>query len=166
MKKFTLPILLLGLIIFLFTACPYASKVPIDKANVKVDSKLIGKWVKASDMTKENPKFFEISEIGEFKYNIFENEYNTSDSAYKQTLYVSHITEIEDLKFLNMQKDGQGDYYLHKIEMGSDEFTLFELTDNIDEKYNTSEELKSFVKKHMKLSFFYNKDETKYLKSK
>lgn len=64
-----------------------------------------------------------------------------------------------------MQQDGKGDYYLYRIDMGNGEFTLFELTDNIDEKFNTSAELKAFVKKNMGLSFFYNKDEERYLKS-
>jgi uncharacterized membrane protein YkgB len=43
---------------------------------------------------------------------------------------------------------------------------LYELTDNIDEKFTESQKLKEFVKKNMHLSFFYNKDEKKYVKVK
>jgi hypothetical protein len=43
---------------------------------------------------------------------------------------------------MNMQQDGQGDYYLHRIDLGDKEFSLYEVTDNIDEKFNTSPELK------------------------
>jgi hypothetical protein len=165
MKKSIFAILLMATIVVVFTACPYTSSVPIDNPSVQIDSKLLGKWVKTSDQANENPTFFVITAIGDVKYNIVKNEYNTYDSAYSQTIYVSHISKIDNLSFMNMQQDGKGDYYLYRIDMGNGEFTLFELTDNIDEKFNTSAELKAFVKKNMGLSFFYNKDEERYLKS-
>ncbi|MDF1548757.1 MAG: hypothetical protein P1P88_13115 [Bacteroidales bacterium] len=165
MKKNLLSLSVLAIAVLILTACPYASKVPIDVAGVKIQKELLGKWVKAGDQEKENPEYFVISPIGDVKYNIVKNEYNTYDSAYKQTIYISHISKVDNLSFMNMQQDGKGDYYLYKIDLGSDEFTLFELTDNIDEKFNTSEELKAFVQKNMNLSFFYNKDEERYIKS-
>lgn len=165
MKKTTLPLTILIVVMFLITACPYASKVPIDQPSVKINKMMLGKWIKASDQSKENPEYYVIKPLGEKKYNIIKNEYQSSDSSYKETIYISHITKIDDMRFINMQKDGTGDYYLHRIDLSQDEFTLFEITDNIDEKFNTSEDLKSFVKSYMKLSFFYNKDEKKYIKS-
>jgi hypothetical protein len=165
MKKTIVPFLMIASIVIFFTACPYTSSVPIDNASVKVDKNLIGKWVKTSDQTNENPTFFVISNIGDLKYNIVKNEYNSYDSAYSQTVYVSYISKIDNLSFMNMQQDGKGDYYLYRIELGNGEFTLYELTDNIDEKFNTSEELKAFIKKYMNLSFFYNKDEERYIKN-
>jgi len=165
MKKNIIPLSILAAFIFVMTACPYASKVPIDNPTTKVKSELVGKWLKASDKEKENPEYYVISGIDEYKYNIVKFEYQTSDSSYKETKYVSHMSQLEDISFLNMQKDGVGDYYLHKIDLSSNEFSLFEITDNIDEKFSTSADLKAFVKKNMRLSFFYNKDEIKYVKN-
>ena len=153
-------------VIIFLTACPYQSTVPIDEPNIKTDKKIIGKWIKSSDISNENPNFYLIEELNEFKYKIINNEYNSSDSTYTKTVYLTHISKIDDLVFMNMQKDGTGDYYLHRIDIGNNEFTLYEITDNIDEKFNTSKELKEFVKSNMKLSFFYNKDEVKYLREK
>ena len=155
-----------AVMIFVLTACPYQSKVPIDKPNTKVDKTVLGKWIKKSDKENENPEYFQISAIEENKYNIVKFEYQSNDSTYKQTKYITHFSYIKDYVFMNMQKDGDGDYFMHRIDMNGDEFMLYELTDNIDEKFVSSEEFKKFVKKNMKLSFFYNKDEVKYVRSK
>ena len=164
MKKNLMPLLLIAAVIFITAGCPYASKVPIDKSGAKINKNLLGKWIKATDKEKENPEYFVISEIDPQKYSIVKFEYKTTDSSYKETKYVSHISLIENISFLNMQKGGNGDYYLHKIDMANNEFTLFEVTDNIDEKFGTSAELKAFIKENMRLSFFYNKDEKKYIR--
>jgi uncharacterized protein YxeA len=165
MKKIIIPLIIMASLVILFSACPYASSVPIDNPSVKVDKNLLGKWVKASDQSAENPTFYEINQLDVYKYNIVKNEYNTYDSAYTKTAYVGHISKIDNISFLNMQQDGKGDYYIHRINLGDGEFTFIEVTDNIDEKFNSSEELKAFIKKHMNLSFFYNKDEERYTKS-
>jgi len=153
-------------IAIILIACPYTSPVPIDKPSIKAQNSLMGKWVKAGDESNQNPNYFVITKQDDFKYKIIKNEYSTYDSVYKETIYISHISNIENLQFLNMQQDGAGDYYLYKLELGQDEFSLFEITDNIDEKFATSEELKAFIKKNMNLSFFYNKDEEKYNRKK
>jgi len=155
-----------AVVIFVLTACPYQSQVPIAEANKKVDKKVLGKWLKNSDLEKDNPEYFEISALDKYKYNIVKFEYQSNDSTYKETKYITHFTYIEDYVFMNMQKDGEGDFYMHRLDMKGDEFVLYEITDNIDEKFTTSEEFKEFVKKYMKLSFFYNKDEVKYVRSK
>jgi len=165
MKKFLVPLMIMVSVVMLFTACPYTSSVPIDNPSVKVDKNLLGKWVKNSDQTAENPTYYLISQLDNFKYNIVKNEYNSYDSAYSKTNYVGYISKIDNISFMNMQQDGKGDYYLHRIDLANSEFSFIEVTDNIDEKFNTSEELKAFVKKYMNLSFFYNKDEEKYTKS-
>ena len=166
MKTKNLLIVLFAGILFVLMACPYQSSVPIDVPNQKVDKAMFGKWVKNADKDKDNPGYFEISAIDKYKYNIVKFEYQSNDSTYKQTKYVTHFTKIVDFVFMNMQKNGEGDFYLHRIDLTGDEFTLFELTDNIDEKFTSSEELKKFVKSNMTLSFFYNKDETKYVRDK
>ncbi len=159
-------IILMSLIsaMLILTACPYQSSVPISEANQKLDKKLMGKWIKESDMEAENPEYFEIQPVDKFKFNIVKFEYQTSDSTYKETKYLTHITKIDNNVFLNMQENGAGDYFLYKIDLQGDKFVLYEITDNIDEKFNTSAELYDFVKKNMNLSFFYNKDETTYIR--
>jgi len=166
MKKKLIPLFCLAIVAIVFMACPYTSKVPIDNPSVKVDNQLVGKWVKAGDESNPNPNYFVITKQDDLKYKIIKNEYNSYDSAYKETVYISHMSKIDNNQFLNMQQDGAGDYYIYKLVLGQDEFSLFEVTDNIDEKFATSEDLKAFVKKNMGLSFFYNKDEEKYNRKK
>lgn len=148
----------------LLIACPYTSTVPIDVPNVKVDKAMLGKWIKTSDLEAENPSFYEIKKQDKMMYEIIDNSYNSSDSTYAQEIYISHVTEIDGITFMNMQKDGTGDYFLHKIVLKDKRMTFIELTENIDEKFNTSEELKAFVTKYMNLSFFYTKEEVQYTK--
>jgi len=162
MKKNLIPFFSMLAIAIILMACPYTSQVPIDNPGVKVQNALMGKWVKAGDESNLNPNYFVITKQDDFKYKIIKNEYSSSDSTYKETIYISHISKIDNLQFLNMQQDGTGDYYLYKLVLNQNDFSLFEVTDNIDEKFATSEELKAFVKKNMNLSFFYNKDEEKY----
>ncbi|MFN8258310.1 MAG: hypothetical protein U0W24_21655 [Bacteroidales bacterium] len=164
MKKSVIQYSILMLIAAILMACPYASQVAIDNPGVKVQNSLLGKWIKAGDESNPNPNYFVITKFDDFKYKISKNEYNSYDSTYKETVYISHISKIDNLQFINMQQDGTGDYYLYKIITGDNDFTLFEVTDNIDEKFASSAELKSFIKKNMNLSFFYNKDEEKYFR--
>jgi len=165
MKKTIFQISTLLVFLFMLTACPYKSEVPIDEASIKVDKKLIGKWIDASTAADDNPKFYDIQKLDKVKYTIIENRFSTTDKEYSQTSYTSHISKIEETLFLNMQEEGKEEFYLYKLELtGDKEFKLYELTDNIDEKFNTSEELNAFIKQHKDLSFFYNKDESKFFK--
>lgn len=177
MKKRFFPavIMLLAITVFL-TACPYTSSVPVSAPKEKLDKKLFGKWIKESASDTENPEYFVIekfkarehgiskSDEDKYKYSIEKYEYSSSDSTYDKTLFVSHTTGIEDKVFINMQKNGEGSYYIYRIDIRGDNFTLFEVTDNIDEKFSNSQDLYNFVKKHKDLSFFYNKDEEKYIR--
>jgi hypothetical protein len=153
-------------VMIIITACPYSSTVPIDQPAIKINRNLTGKWIKSSDISAAKPSFYDIKSLSDMKYTIVNNEYSTYDSTYTQTNYVAYESKIEDISFLNMQKDGTGDYYLYKFELAGDELTLFEVTDNIREKFNTPQELKTFIQKNMRLSFFYNKDEVKYIREK
>ncbi len=166
MKTKHLTLLFLAALTVLLTACPYQSDVPIDKPVIKIDKAILGIWAKPNDIEKENHNFYDIQKIDKVKYSVVNNEYNTTDSAFTQTKYIAHLSKVGDLMFMNMQKNGEGDYYIHRIDIGKEEFTLFEVTDNIDEKFTISKDFKEFVKKNMHLSFFYNKDEKKYIKEK
>ncbi len=163
MKNITLYTLTIMLLLVL-TACPYSSNVPISEANLKIDNSLIGKWIDSKDIKKDHPNYFQISDNGNNHFKIGKFDYNSSDSTYKELVYIAHISKIDNNSFLNMQMDGEGDFYLYKIELTGNRFKLFEITDNIDEKFSKSDELKNFIKKYMHLSFFYNKDEKLYVR--
>lgn len=147
------------------TACPYQSKVPITKPQEKVDKDLLGEWISTQELEIENPKYFSINKFDKTKYEIIEMSYSSYDTAYSSKTYFMHTSTIKDRLFLNVEDASQGGgYYLYYLEKGSNEFTLFEVSDNIDEQFASSEDLRKFVEKHMNLSFFYSKDELKYIR--
>ncbi len=155
---------LIPFMMFFLTGCPYSSEVPLDQPTTKIDQNLLGKWVKKSE--DEHPKFYLVTKLNETTLQFAENEYSSSDKKYNSKEYKGHLTIIGNTKFLNLERDAK--YYFHKIEMSStnQSFTLFEVTDNIDETFSTSAEMKAFFTKYKDLSFFYNKDEVTYNKSK
>jgi|WetSurMetagenome_2_1015567.scaffolds.fasta_scaffold571960_1 hypothetical protein len=164
MKKLLVQSFLMISILTLFTACPYESGVPIDKPSVKVYDNLIGKWIKGTDEEAENPTYFVINKIDNYLFNIQKNEFNSYDSVYTQSNYTAYISTIGNTDFLNVQESGSETFYLHKMILDNDMLTLYEITDNIDEKFESSKELKDFIEKNMEYSFFYNKDEEIYYK--
>jgi len=166
MKNLLNATLFLSLLILL-TACPYESTVPITESDQKIDDRLLGKWYKEGEMNNEYPEeYYEIKALGDRLLEV--NKYERKqDSTYREYSYISHLSVLQGengkkYHFLNMKKDGK--YYLHRIDLQPGRFTLYEVTDNIDEKFNDSNALKNFVKQYMHLSFFYNKDEKEYFK--
>ena len=154
----------------LLTACPYESQVPITDANNPIDKTLLGNWYKEGEQGAEYPtEYYKISSMTAELYQITKMEMNSEDSTYREESYVSHMSVLKgsdnkEYKFLNMKKDGN--FYLHRVDLSEKRFVLYEVTDNIDERFSTSDELREFVKKNMHLSFFYNKDEMTYYKGK
>ena len=149
---------------FLLLGCPYESSVPIAEPTGKIEKGLLGKWVEEKSLEDENPDFYQINKYDKSRYEIIENEYQSSDSAYSQKTFISHLTTVEDLVFINMKQEGK--FYLYRIDHDKDYFTLFEVTDNIDESFEATQDLYEFVNKYKDLSFFYNKEEKTYKKVK
>ena len=160
-KSQILIIAILSTFAIIFTACPYSSNVPLSNAEIKVDPSIYGKWLKVDAFT-DFPKYFVFSKIDGNKFHIEEFEYSSSDSMYNPTgVYESHFTQIGNITFANMLQDGH--YYFYKIDFTTaNEFSLYEVTDNIDEVFNSSEEIYAYFEKNKNLSFFYNKDEYTY----
>lgn len=148
----------------LLTACPYQSKVPITQAEEKLNKDLFGEWISTSELEYDNPTFYSIDKFSKVKYEVVENSYSSYDSTYTQKKYFMHSSTLGDRTFMNIQEASGGDYYLHYMEIGDNEFTLFEITENIDEQFTSSTDLKNFVEKNMNLSFFYSKSEVKYIR--
>lgn len=168
MKKQIIKITGLVTLLFMLTACPYESKVPITRPVEDLDKSLMGKWIESGEREYDEPTFFEISKSkdNKMKYSIVEWSYSTYDSVYTSTSYSMHTSTIGDRRFMNIQEAGAGNYFLHMFELYDGEFILYEITENIDESFTKSEELKAFVEKYMDLSFFYTSDEKTYFKCK
>ncbi len=164
MKQLRLSIALLPLL-FLLTACPYASEFPLDKPSQKINKAFLGKWIEKGGDEK-HPNFFVITESGANQYKFEQNEFSTSNEVYEKTALMGYVTDIGKTTFLNLKKQDDTNFLFYKIQLAPDatNFVLFEVTDNIDEKFTSSQSLKSFFEKNKDLSFFYNKEEKTYTK--
>lgn len=151
---------LVGLMLML-TACPYTAETPIDKATVKIDEKILGKWESksSSDYT------YTATKKDDFIYSIEKK----SASSGEVTSYEAFLSVIDNVRFLNVYETAATTktYYFYKVEIttSGSKLTLAPVTENIDEKFANSEEIKAFFKKNMALSFFFDKDEDVYIKA-
>jgi len=169
----------------LFSGCPYSSTVPVDKPDIKVESKYFGIW---SDAKETNNRIL-ISKFNDFEYRIAQipfpstnedlegnkdlkksrNDKETTDTI----IYIGHISKIKDFYFLNLIQTGENafsasEYDIYRIEfINNNEIELTEITSNIKEKFDNSGDLKNYIEKYMDsgISFFYGA-ETTYIKEK
>ena len=161
MKKLLYSILILSGSV-LFMGCPYSSNVAIDsKPMQKVDESLTGSWEQRNST--------------DYTYKITkEDDYNLSidkitKSSNDVTSYRAFISVVNGDKYLNVceKESTSPSYYFYKIEKGETEsmLKLLPVTENIDEVFNKSEDLKAFIEKYSKLSFFFDKEEETYIKT-
>lgn len=140
--------------------CPLNTEVPISQQAVPVDSRIIGKYVTIP--TADDYEYI-ISKASATEYKIEKKSVKTEDV----TVYKAFLSEVNNVKFLNLYENGSTTptYYIFKLNINADKTVdLVGLTDNIREKFKTSDELKAFIAKNMDLSFFYDKDESHYKK--
>lgn len=152
-------IALFGALSMMFMGCPYESKLPLDSADkAKVDKDLQGKWEE-----KDSEDYSWKCEIEGNQYRITKK--SLEDAEAEPTVYVGWLSDVNGTQFLNIYEqdyDSEKSYMLYRMEKkGEDRVKFRAVTDNITEEFTTSEELKSFVKKNMDLTFFYNKDDDK-----
>ncbi len=160
MKKIAIAINLL-IIWVLCTGCPFESAVPIDAPTLPINPNLLGKWT--SD--PEAQSLLEIAKTDPFTYRITEVE-TSMDSTTRRKYYLGHLSVVEGVQFVNLQMIEQDKprtdsltYMIFKLEIKhKDKFVLSPMTEYIREKFKTSAEFKAFVKKHLRLSFFYEAD--------
>jgi hypothetical protein len=150
---------LFGTLSLVFMGCPYESKLPLDTADKsKPDKDLVGKWEE-----KDSEDYIWKCEMDGNQYRIEKKSTESSDD--EPTIYIGWLTDVGGSPFLNVYEqtyDSDKSYMLWKFEKKSADRIKFKaVTDNITEEFTTSEELKTFVKKNMELSFFYNKDDEK-----
>ena len=148
----------------LLTACPYASSVPIAAPSEVVSKTLFGKWIAAADMEYDDPTYYSIGKYDEKRYEVVEFVYSSYDKKYTKTTYLMHESPVNGKTFMNVQEITGGDYNLYMMEIGADEFTLFEISENVDEKFSNSVDLLAFIEKNMNLSFFYTTGERKFVR--
>lgn len=154
-------VLLLSLFSILFMGCPYGTEVPLDIAAIKVDQKLVGKWESKSSTSDS----YIVTKADEAIYAI----QRKSNASTDVSNYKAYASEISGTKFLNLWEETASPkvYYLYKFVLSASgsKVTLIPVTENIDEKFTTSAELKKFVQTHMGLSFFYSKEEDEYFRA-
>lgn len=152
---------LIGLMLVL-TACPYSSETPLDqKASVKIDDKLLGQW----ESKTSTDYIYTVSKMDDFNYKFVKKKNDSEDV----TEYSGFLSMIDGVKFLNLKETGSSStqvYYFYKLEISPSgaKVTLSPVTENITEKFASSDEMKAFFKKHMGTSFFYDKDADIYLR--
>jgi len=151
-------IALFGALSLVFMGCPYESKIPLDSADkAKPDKALVGKWEEKG------------SDDYEWKCELDGNQYritktNTADGG-EPTVYIGFLSDVAGTPFMNVYEQDYSEdrkYMIYRMEKkGEDRIKFKAMTDNVTEEFTTSEEFKTFVKKNMELSFFYNKDDEK-----
>jgi Zn-finger nucleic acid-binding protein len=137
--------------------CPYETDVPIDAPSVIVDPNLLGTWIDNGNVNE----IYTVSRQDDYTYQIVA----TQEDEKETETYTAHASIVNKTTFLNIKKTRPepmtNSYILYKIELrGDQEVILTEITENIDEKFSSSQELKKFISKNMNNSYFYGKDET------
>jgi len=159
MKKYFLQFGLLVTLMLVLTACPYSSETTIDKASVKIDEKLLGKWESKSS----TDYLYTVTKKDDFTYQIDKK----SNSSGDVTTYNGFLSNIDGTRFMNVVEVGSSSktYYFYKVELSTSgsKVTFSPVTENIDEKFATSDEMKAYFKKNMGLSFFFDKNEDVYI---
>lgn len=158
--KRTLYILTLLLGSILFTACPYSSEVPLDeRPNIPVSEALLGQW----ELRSSTDYIYMITAKDTYTYHIEK----TSKSSAEKTIYEAFFSKVNNIAFLNIYETGSEvtTYYFYRFnDMGNGRIQLEEVTDNIDETFTSSRELRNYFTQHTGISFFYGKDVDEYLK--
>jgi hypothetical protein len=151
-------IALFGALSIVFMGCPYESKIPLDTADKgKVDKRLEGEWSE-----KDSEDYTWKCEVEGNQYRVTKR--SIEDKEAEPTIYIGWLSDVGEAKFLNLYEQGSDEksYMLYRMDMKGEERVKFKaVTDNITDEFTSSEELKSFVKKNMELTFFYNKDDEK-----
>ena len=135
-----------------FIGCPYESKVPIDKPTVKINPKYLGTWEHEGNSEK-----YKITKYNNFTYQI---EKIKQDDTLSEKLF-AYTSLVNGTNFLNLwdePTDTPKKYTLYKLQSTSDHTILLsEVTENIDEQFSSSDQLKKFISENMNRSYFYTK---------
>ena len=157
--KWISPLLILAIVL---GGCPYKSDVPLAAAGKKVNPALLGGWEPKSSVSTEK---YDIAKDNDFTYKITKTFKNSKEPS----IYKAYTVDIDGETFMNLWQEGEmaeKGFFIYKVALnaGGNKLTLYSVTENITEKFTTSEELVAFIKKYKGLSFFYDKTEDVYIK--
>lgn len=148
---------------FLLMGCPYETEVPISEPNVTFPAELLGKWQpvnSSEDIMTIKKKTDHVVSITKTK-----KQPGPDDNPEEFEAYISQVGAITFLNISEVEEDvSDGKYYLYRMEVHANgsRITLSAVSENIDEQFNTSAELKAFIEKSMHLSFFYEREDEMY----
>ena len=154
--------MLFGALSLVFMGCPYESKVPVDDASMaKAD-----KTLKGTFKEKDSDDYLWTVTLDGTTYTI--EKKNTKDGG-DPTMYEGFLSDVSGSTFMNVydkSTDGSSPdkFYIYKVNKKDDaagRVYMQAMTDNVTEEFASSAELKSYIKKYMDLSFFWNKDDEK-----
>jgi len=151
---------------FFLTGCPYESTVPIDKPTVKYPASILGKWEPKSS----SDDLYIITKKDDYTIIITKTKKEVKADG-KPEVYEAFLSDVAGTKFLNLyekqeEAEGSTKFYLYKLEISTSgaRLTLSEITENVDEKFESAAALKSFIEKNMMHSFFFGKEDEVYIK--
>lgn len=150
MKKFLQGSLLVLCSIGLF-GCPYESKVPISQPTIPVNKSMLGKWSSKDEVYNS----YTVTQASPTEYNI--EQVNTLGEIKH---YKGFLSQVKGSMFMNVYSDSTKAYFLYKVVIdAADRFTLIPFSDEIAQKFTSSNELQDFVGKNMNLRSFYKLDD-------
>ncbi|MCX6291466.1 MAG: hypothetical protein NT126_06845 [Bacteroidetes bacterium] len=163
MKKLLSVLCLLSLF-FVFTGCPYESDVSIDSPVVNINPKILGTWEARSNQDES----YKITKKDDHTYSIEKKDKKAKDKESQK--YFAFPSVVGGVTFLNLWENNaeasSPKYFLYKLEMTGDAMvTLSEVSENIDERFTSSDALKQFISANMKNSYFFSKEETTYIRT-
>ncbi len=162
-RKSVFATLTVGMLILLW-GCPYKSPVALGPAEEKIRSEYIGSWVPENEVTKKNPSYYVIGKYDSVHYAIDNVQYNEEADDYTTKNYIGHTTSMDGFVFMHLVESGTKEFLMHRLDITPTGLILYEVTDNIDERFDSSDKMRAFFKQHMQLSFFYNKDELRLVR--
>jgi hypothetical protein len=163
MKKSIKYFLFAAMIVFM-TACPFEAPFPIDEPSIKYSSSMIGNWAEESELENEFPSYFAISDVDGYSFKIEEYTYDEEEDSWSTGEYGAHLSEVGDHKFINIYDVSMETWYFYRLDWDDpDQFSLYAVTEYIDEGFDSSAEMKIFFEKYCDLSFFYQGAE-KYMR--
>lgn len=157
-QKISLFILSIGMLVLLW-GCPYKSPIALSNPVEKVQQRVLGTWVTEAQATMENPDYYVVKANDSVHYAIEYFQFNKTEDSYASKNYIAHTTSVSGFVFLNIIETGSNEYLLHRLTYTPTGLVIQEVTDNIDERFDSQEKMRAFFEQNMRHSFFYSKDE-------
>jgi hypothetical protein len=148
--------------ISLLMACPYESPYPLDSVpKVKFDSSIIGTYINSHD----DSTLYEVSAVDSFTLKITSR--CSADSIERS--YNAYLSKIGSTTFINCEQPsffGARNYCFYKVVSSDSDFVFYPVSDQIENSFSSSTDLRAFFNKNKDLSFFYTNSIDRYVKIK